>query len=102
MLTREPSDGVVCTEQIWPLLCGSENGAFLLNLSSHPRTAHKHTPYCAPTRKGTQDAPSKPTTTSYRAISVEIVVVAFPTLVVTSPLYNRLATTPCTCSWIQV
>ena len=51
----------------------SENGAFLLNLPSHPRTAHKYALRCSPTRKGTQDAPGEPRTTAYCAISVEIV-----------------------------
>jgi hypothetical protein len=55
------------------LLCRSENGAFLLNLPSHPRTAHKHALRCPPTRKGIQDVPGEPRTTAYCAISVEIV-----------------------------
>lgn len=62
----------VCTEQIQPLLSISENGALLLNLSSHPRTVHAFFLYSIPARRVTQGSPGKPTTTSCSAISAEI------------------------------
>ena len=84
------------------LLCNSENGAFLLNLPSHPRTAHKHTLRCLPTRKGTHDASGEPRTTPYCAISVEIVCRHIPHACRHRPPYDTLATTSCTPSRIQV
>jgi len=62
----------VCTEQIQHLLSISENGALLLNLSSHPRTVHAFFLYSTPARRVTQGILDKPTTTSYSAISAEI------------------------------
>jgi hypothetical protein len=54
------------------LLSISENGAFLLNLSLHPRTAHAIFPYSTQVRRDTQGTPGKPKITSYSAISAEI------------------------------
>jgi hypothetical protein len=84
------------------LLCNSGNGAFLLNLPSHPRTAHNHALRCIPTRKGTQDVPGEPRTTAYCAISVEIVCGHIPHACRRRPLYHRLATTSCNCSRVRV
>ena len=63
----------VCLRRTNTALLCARNGAFLLNLPSHLRTAHEYALRCSPTRKGTQDAPGEPRTTAYCAISVEIV-----------------------------
>ena len=78
----------------YSLLNTSENGAFLLNLPSHPRTGYAFFLCCAPTRRGTRRTPGEPTNTSYRAISAKIKHGFPPCSDRITLLYNKFVTTP--------